>query len=402
MYYDFQAPDGSLTGGWIELPMPDPGEITAPSDGVTVTTIVDNGDPMNRLDLVYVGDGYQAHELDLYATHVLGGMNGLFDEEPFRTYQTLFNVHRVDVISNESGVDHDPTFGIMRDTALDMGFFCSGIARLLCVNVGDALSYAASAPDVDQVFAVANSTTYGGAGYSGSDLATFSGGNGLARDVAIHELGHSLGNLADEYDYNDGATYTGSEPSASNVSTLTSDAMATAKAKWHRWLGESDPGFDGLVSTYEGAMYHEFGLYRPTGNSMMRSLNRPFNLPSAEALITEIYRVVDPIDDATDAGVTLLGEETVFVQPVTPVDHTLDVQWFIDGDPIADATGHEIDLATVPLTDGTHTLKVVVVDNTPLVRDPAVRAMLMTSTRSWTVTVASGTLGDLDGDGSVG
>ena len=90
-------------------------------------------------------------------------------------------------MSSESGVDHDPVFGIYRNTALDMGFWCSDIERLLCVNVGDAYAYANQAPDADQVFAVANSTKYGGAGYSSSDLATFAGGNSAARGSACWE-----------------------------------------------------------------------------------------------------------------------------------------------------------------------------------------------------------------------
>lgn len=108
----------------------------------------------------------------------------------------MFNVHRVDLPSNESGVD-EPDLGIFRDTALDMAFNCGGIPRLLCVNVNKAYAAAASAPDIDQILVIANSTRYGGAGYSAQNLCTLAGGNNSAVEIAIHEFGHAFADLSD-------------------------------------------------------------------------------------------------------------------------------------------------------------------------------------------------------------
>ena len=70
-----------------------------------------------------------------------------------------------------------------------------------------------------QVLALANSTRYGGAGYS--NLATVAGRQQRGhRHRPARNSGHSFGDLADEYHYGDGATYTGSEPSEPNVSVL--------------------------------------------------------------------------------------------------------------------------------------------------------------------------------------
>ncbi len=398
VYYDEPDAQGRLSGGVILLPRPDIQTLLA-GPAAEWTTILDHGPSSNRLDIVFVCDGYLAQELDLYAAHVAVGLNNLLSQEPFLSYSTYFNAHRVDVISNESGVDNDPVNGILRDTALDMGFWCQGIERLLCVNVNAAYAYAGNAPDIDTVLAVANSTKYGGAGYTTSDLATYSGGNTLAAEVAIHELGHSLGNLADEYDYNDGAVYNGPERPEPNVSILTEPEMADSGTKWAGWLGDPGVGFGGLVSTYEGAHYNEFGIYRPTVNSKMRSLNAPFNLPSVESFIIEIYKIVDPIDDATP-GRTLAGTETVFVSPTNPAFHSLNVQWFLDGEPLPDALATTLDLASLGLDIGTHQLSVTVTDPTKFVRDEVARATWMTETRSWDVLVTQP--GDVDGDGIVG
>ncbi|MHC4430065.1 MAG: M64 family metallopeptidase, partial [Planctomycetota bacterium] len=243
VFYDAPDDQGRLRGGYLYLPIPE--SLPPLESGGPVVTILDNGPPEDRIDFVYVGDGYLETELGLYAVHAQNELDDLLGQEPFFTYRNYFNAHLVDVVSNESGVDNDPVPGIERDTALDMGFWCSGIERLLCVNVSKAYQHANLAPGVDQVVAVANSTKYGGAGYTTSDLATFSGGNASAAEIAIHELGHSLGDLADEYDYGDGAVYNGPEPDDPNVSILDHDAMAQAGTKWAVWLGDPGVGFDG-------------------------------------------------------------------------------------------------------------------------------------------------------------
>ena len=54
----------------------------------------------------------------------------------------------------------------------------------------------------------------------------------------------------------------------------------------------------------------------------MRSLNRPFNLPSAEALVIEFYKIVNPIDDSMPQNEVLNGSSVVWVDVVDPVGVT--------------------------------------------------------------------------------
>lgn len=381
IYYDSVDEHGNLAGGMLELPFEKPDWAIKPASPEL------RGGADNRIDLVIVGDGYTAAQQSTFHAHAAFAMSTMFTQQPFATYAPLFLIHEIEVISIESGVDNDPTQGILKNTALDMAFWCNGIERLLCVNVNKAYNAASAAPDVDLVLALANSTKYGGAGYTTSDLATSSGGNGAAPEIAIHEFGHSLGNLADEYTYGGPVNYTGPEPSAVNVSTLNAAAMAAAGTKWAAWLGTNNPAYDGLCSTFEGGMYSETGIYRPSNNSKMRALGRPFNHPSAEALIIEIYKLVRPIDDATPTGGTLNGSETVFVDPVDPIGNPLAITWKLDGDVLPGATGETLDLTTVPLPAGAHALQVIVQDTTTLVRNETARQTWMTESRTWNLFV---------------
>jgi hypothetical protein len=384
VYYDFLQ-GGQLKGGAV---VADPSNrllsasTSLPPPNLppyASTTVVNHGPSSRRIDVVLVGDGYTNSELTQYGTDASAIATNFFASEVLHEYYRYFNVHRVDVISNQSGVDHDPNLGMSRDTALDMGFWCGGIDRLLCVDVAKARAAATNAPGADQILAIANSTTYGGAGYPGDDVGTLSGRNGSALEVALHEFGHSFADLADEYDYGGSSTYNGPELAAANVSIYPFADMQTSQTKWHRWLGDFG------VSTFEGANYSQFGVYRPTGGSKMRVLGAPFESVNNEQFVLKIYQIVSPIDDATPGGTYAKGVN-LSVTPMQPQTHSLSVQWWLDGQPISGATGHTLDTGALAMGAGSHTVSVRVIDPTDVVRDPSIRQQWLTAERSWTIT----------------
>ncbi len=338
------------------------------------TTLHDNGPVDNRVDIVFVGDGYTVADLPDYEQHVNNILAGFFAENPFDAYEPYFNVHRVDVISNESGVDEEG--GPLRDTALDM-YYSNG--RRLLINIGKARDAASNAPDEDQILALANSTTYGGVAWYTLEIGTVVGNHSLSKEVALHEFGHSFGNLADEY-VDSSSPYTGSDPWLANVSIYTAAEQTSLQTKWYRWLDLPN------VDTFEGAYYRATGIYRPTVSSKMRSLNRPFEEVNAEQFIIVLYQDVSPIDAATPSSSEPYFAGTTFnVTPMQPVGHSLDVQWFIDGLPVSGANGASFTPDYDNLSDTIHDVSVTVVDNTTRVRDETARAQWMTATRSWTV-----------------
>lgn len=377
------SPDGRILR--VQVPLPRVPSVPPRRVAAEVVPVQRTGPSANRLDIVFVGDGYTRLELDTYADDVRSRWQELSRVEPFRTYRNYFNVWRVDVVSLQSGVDNDPVFGIQRVTALDMRFWCADIERLLCVDEEKAQAYAANAPQADQVLALANSTKYGGAGSgSAGGVATSAGGNASSGQIVVHELGHSIGRLTDEYVLTPGR-YTGAEPEQANTSTYPAGVMRDQRTKWYRWLGATSPD-GGRVGTYEGAGPGDTGVYRPTKNSIMRTLGREFNLPGREAMIEAFYRYVTPIDavaPATDQDLT--GAETVSVTPTQPVGYALSVRWYLDGRELTRYAGrHAVRLPALGLR-GRHTVTVRVTDPTTYVRDEAFRARYMTAERTWTV-----------------
>ena len=386
--HDALTDNGSLTGGLVLLASDI--EESAAQVGVRsatdVTTIVNNGPSENRVDLVILGDGYTQAEIGTYASRAGLLVTGIMGLQPFSRYRNYFNVHRVDVVSNESGIDGDPDCTVLKDTALNMSLPCG--SGLLYIDLGRAKQVAAVAPETDQILALANSTWGGGVGWYYEDICAMGGAPFYSSGLAAHELGHSLGDLSDEY-YTMGETYVGGELIEPNVSILGRDEMAQSGRKWARWLGVAHPLFDGPVDTYEGGHYAEFGIRRPSPESRMRFVDREFNLPSVENLISEIYDWVDPIDDATPAT-TVVDEFTpAFVTPVPLFGSQHAIQWFVDGNPIPGATQATFLADDYVIATGPHRLSASVIDTTSWVRDETMRAQKMTAWRWWDMEIGN-------------
>jgi len=338
-----------------------------------------------RLDVVLMGDGYTAQQQDDFLADATARWAEVLLTEPYASYAGLFNVWAVEAVSYESGVSGDPTADVIRDTALGSYFWCADTERLLCADIDKVAAHAGLVPDVDLVLLLANSTKYGGAGYFALEaqgypftgVSTMSSDHALSSLIPVHEIGHSVGLLADEYFYDGFGTYIGEEPPEPNVSTRTGGEQLAARMKWWRWLGATDPA-GGTVSTYEGGRYYPFGIYRPTADSLMHTLEaQAFNLPSREALIDGFYRYGDLITSAIPTGSTIGRWQSVTVQ-LAEVSGVAEPQlrWYVDGREIRrlrDVT--TVTPARIGLSaDRQHTLSVAAADHTEAVRDPQVRA----------------------------
>jgi hypothetical protein len=330
--------------------------------------LVDNGDASKRITLVLLGDGYTAAELPRFRRQAAAVWRALAAVEPFHTYQHFFDVRRVDVASAQSG--------LRAGSPLGMHFGCEGMSRLLCADDA-AVNRLAGASDAPQyAIALANSTQYGGEG--GDGTTTLSAGSPDASQIVQHELGHTIGGLGDEYD---AAPRDSVYP---NLSGSDAEAMRSGQLKWWRWLGAADPT-GGTVGAYRSAN----GLYRPTKDSIMRTLGGVYNLPSREAIIESVYRQVGLIDHTQPAAGAVGGRPLLRVFPIALEGaRQLQVSWQVDGHapPSGAVRGDGFDTGVLtPPPGGSDQVTATVSDTTPWVRDEEFRRLRMTRTVSWTV-----------------
>ena len=74
-----------------------------------VEQIRTSGDDDKRINLVILGEGYTASELDIFEGHANNFVNSMFSQTPFLEYSNYFNVYIIKVVSVESGATHPGT-----------------------------------------------------------------------------------------------------------------------------------------------------------------------------------------------------------------------------------------------------------------------------------------------------
>lgn len=276
---------------------------TADGSVLGVRKIVDHGPDADRYNIVLLGDGYRDSEMAKYAADVARFVATLQAAAPFDQLWNAINVHRVDVISTDSGADDPGTCadgstgtGATARTFFDATFCSSGLRRLLTVNNSTAREVArAQVPAVHMTMVAVNSTIYGG---SGGPVGTFSMAP-RAEEIALHEMGHTAFGLADEYEFYQGCgsgetahdVFPDTEPCEPNV-TIETDP---ARIKWRALLTQPSDGLPttvnancadcdpqpnpksaNYVGAYSGARYFHCGCFRPSFDCRMRAINFPY------------------------------------------------------------------------------------------------------------------------------
>jgi Ca2+-binding RTX toxin-like protein len=365
VYYDF---DGDKSGSPVAIASLEGAPTLAATDIVVDTattrpapsyrTVRETGSSDNRIDIVIIGDGYTASEIPtVYAQHVDSLTSYMFNDsllsQPFGRYESFFNIYAVELVSNESGTDNSTT-GELRDTALNSyydGRTLIAESRPADEAVADAL--AGTGISADMRFLPINTGLYGG---SGTTYPTYSAAHPSANELALHEVAHSFAALADQY--SSAGHYSGLEPGNPDV---TADPSG---AKWAQWLGYEQPDI-GTIGVYEGAKYHETGMYRPSFNSKMRSLGEPFDAVGREQFVLGFYEFVDPLDLWRDNATTLTDVDELWVDTIDPA--VIAVDWTINGTTYVNA-GERISLAALGYSDGAFTVTARAYDPTDWVR----------------------------------
>lgn len=331
----------------------------------------------NRIQVVYVGDGYTKEEMQKYRDDVQAQIQAFIEQEPFKTYQKYFAFHVIEIASEESGVSDSANE--LKKTAFEMHYGCGGIDRLLCINLSKLSQVLEKAPKADIVFALANSEKYGGAGYLSPAVATLAARNKSSTELAFHEIGHSFGKLIDEYETTDGSANCNSYQ---NVSSVDRHEMLSKKLKWFRWLDQNH------ISTFKGACYSQ-NFYRPTENSKMRSLKRPFEEVNVEQLIKRIHEKVK-LTEKIQSKKLASGHMLIDLSLMKPINHNLQVTWYLNDQEISQfRNSSNMNTASLKLSHQSATLKLVVQDNTSMVRDESFRKKYMTETHKWDLELSS-------------
>lgn len=254
--------------------------------------ILKSGEPREKVDLVFLAEGYTADEQEKFLADSRRFMASLFSIPPFDKHKSDFNVWAVGTVSEESGTDVSGK-GIYRNTALGSGYYTFGVDRYLTTPDMKSIRDAVWNVPCDAVFILVNVDTYGGGGmYNFYAMGT--AGHPKTPEVFVHEFGHSFAGLADEY-FDSEVAYQdlynlAFEPWEPNITSLVDFG-----SKWQDLLPAGTPvptpvdnRLPDRLGVFEGGGYVSKGIYRPKDHCMMRDLT-PFCPVCARA----IERMID-------------------------------------------------------------------------------------------------------------
>lgn len=361
------------------------------------TVFGDADETASRINVVVVPDGYTYAEKAMMMSHAQALVNSFRARPPFQEHDPFFNYILVYAYSTDSGTDQCDCDVPLRDTAFNSSFpsnrdsdnnpYPCGHSENRCLyyglrcdlpNVSDNHFTQAElrAPAQDTTVVMVNTARYGGCGGA---RAVYSAANASATEVAIHELGHSLARLADEY---------GGDPSCSphGASEVNTSRNGTDGA-WPEWIAD-------IGAPREGGQYYERCIFRPLDNCEMRSLSQPFCPVCNQRWALRIFghpRVdpTAPIEASSPASpaTAYLGQPITYsvdTRLAQGANVTNDVRWLLSGPgyPVPTEVATAIASHTQVYTEeGVYTLASTVTADTNFIKP--VRNGANVDTRTW-------------------
>ena len=295
-----------------------------------------------------MGDGYTSKERGKFAADARRLIEVLFATSPFKEQRTDFNIWGLAPAARESGISR-PSQGIHRASPVAASYDAFGSERYILTFDNKAFRRVASYALYNVVEIVTNSRTYGGGGIYNL-YSTVAADNAFSPYVFVHEFGHHLAALADEY-YTSPVAYlpssTRDEPWEPNVTAtpaspkwkdlIKSDTplptpwgkqayetrSRAAQAKRAEIRKQNRPEaeiealfaeerradeqqfpkerFVGRVGAFEGARYEATGYYRPEANCIMFTRSDAF----CEVCRRAISQVIDTYTRCTAPDVSV-------------------------------------------------------------------------------------------------
>lgn len=279
----------------------------------------------NGIDVVFMCDGFSDRMIEdgKYDKHVQACVNGLFSEEPFKSYKDYFNIYEVYAVSKNELYFFDTAFDvvpIVGPTGSNCEYFN------LSGNTEKAKEYAAKAFEsghsLDNVAICVFSNVLPALNYGTTYYSNFVEGDyGIGASVSLvssdmnpkyanichivlHELGgHGFAKLGDEFYY----VFKEMSTVPQGVVDLYTNKYNTygayknidfigesSKVKWSKFINDSRYNAEAIGVNRGGLEIYNNGVWHPTEGSVMsmeKGASNKFNAPSREAIYYRINKL---------------------------------------------------------------------------------------------------------------
>jgi hypothetical protein len=228
----------------------------------------ERGDPATKLDLLILGDGYTAAERGKFERDARRMLAVLFATSPFKERENDINVWGLVPPSIDSGIS-SPSQKIYKRTTFGTSYDTFDSERYVLTTENRTFRDIAANAPYEVVEILTNSEKYGGGGIYNL-YSTVAADSVWASYIFVHEFGHHLAGLADEYYTSDVAYLPPAEkiePWEPNVTAL----LDPLKLKWRDLVGPGTP----LPTPWPKEQFEAMQKERQERRRALRAANRP-------------------------------------------------------------------------------------------------------------------------------
>ncbi len=240
-----------------------------------VQKIHQGGEAPKCYDIVIIPDGYTKSDSLKLKSDFQKFADIILKCKPYSNLKHKININGIFCFSEESGIT-DPNQKEFKNTILKTSFNTIESDRYLMTTHFWQLQNIAESSPYDGILIICNTNKYGGGGIF-NYYATTSSDNINSNFICVHEMGHSLAGLADEYYTSEVSVEdfypTQIEPWEPNITTF-----IDFDRKWKKDLPQNtkiptlvDEKND-IIGVYEGAGYQAKGIYRPALHCTMKEV----------------------------------------------------------------------------------------------------------------------------------
>jgi hypothetical protein len=196
----------------------------------------ESGDPATKLDLLILGDGYTVRERAKFERDAKRLAATLLATSPFKERSRDINIWGLAPAAAQSGISR-PSQQIYRRSPVGATYDAFDSERYVLTFENKALRDIAANAPYDVVEILTNTATYGGGGIYGL-YSTVAADSVWSSYIFVHEFGHHIAGLADEY-YTSDVAYL---PAADRVEPWEPNVTAMLDAAALKWKDLVTPG----------------------------------------------------------------------------------------------------------------------------------------------------------------
>lgn len=233
-------------------------------------------DSRDAIDILFIPDGYTKDDKKEMMADFKRFTKHIMECSPYKEMADHVNIRAIEGYSEESGVT-DPNAKIFKKTLLNCSYNVIDLDRyLMCLNVWEMHAIADDAP-YDFIILICNSKKYGGGGIY-NYYCTVNNEGEHSDYVIVHEMGHLIGGLGDEYYQSEVSTRDfypeDVEPIEPNLTTL-----VDFDSKWKYMIEPGMPiptpaieEYMEKLGVFEGGGYVAEGVFRPSMHCTMHQI----------------------------------------------------------------------------------------------------------------------------------